>query len=140
MAIKLAREVIFSRFCQAALKHILKHSKPEHARNLMNAFARILGRTFIEPKRSYGRRDTSGYIYIYTHISATVPQARAASLSSCLSSGSGSGSWSGSGLGLDLGPSWWEEAILIGPTHVSPLLAPLIPGPSGLLFGLSVFL
>ena len=76
---------------------------------------------------------------LYT--SATVPQARAASLSSCLSSGSGSGSglsglWSGSGLGLDLGPSWWEEALLLGPTHFSPLLLAHTGGYFGLLFGL----
>ena len=42
----------------------------------------------------------------------------------------------GLGLGLDLGLSWWEEALLIGPTHFSPLLLALLPGPFGLLFGL----
>ena len=47
---------------------------------------------------------------------------------------------SGSGLGLDLGLSWWKEAFLIGPTHFSPLLLALIPGPFGLLFGLPFLL
>ena len=48
--------------------------------------------------------------------------------------------WAQRSLGLHLGPSWWEEALLLGPTHFSTLLLALIPGPFGLLFGLSVFL
>ena len=66
--------------------------------------------------------------------------ARAASLSPWLSLGLGSGFWSRSDLGLDLGLSWWVEAFLLGPTHFSPLLAALLSGHSGLLFGLPVFL
>ena len=59
MVVNLAGAVTFYLCCKDELTHILKHSNLEHAQNLTNACALILGRTFVAPKSAYGKWDTS---------------------------------------------------------------------------------